>query len=67
MAKKLGLKRVAAYRVTADATLKFQGFPIGGSGAKLPPNNHLGYALTWYGMAFGLLVLSIAYWWQGRR
>ncbi|MFL2668892.1 MAG: SURF1 family protein [Alphaproteobacteria bacterium] len=67
MAKKLGLKRVAAYWVTAVAPLKPIGFPIGGVGNQLPNNNHLSYALTWFFMAFGLLLLSIAYWWQGRR
>lgn len=67
MAKKLGLKRVAAYWVTAGAPRKPRGFPIGGIGNQLPQNNHLGYALTWYCMAFGLLLLSISYWWQGRR
>ena len=67
MAKKLGLKRVAAYWVTADAPMKPRSFPIGGVENQLPHNNHLGYALTWYSMAFALLLLSIAYWWQGRR
>jgi surfeit locus 1 family protein len=67
MAKRLGLKRVAAYWVTADTTLKPKRFPIGVGGTHLPHNNHLGYALTWYGMALGLLLLSIAYWRQERR
>ncbi len=67
MAKKLGLKRVAAYWITAVASLKPRGFPIGGVGNQLPSNNHLSYALTWFFMAFGLVLLSIAYWWQGRR
>jgi surfeit locus 1 family protein len=67
MAQKLGLKRVVAYWITAVAPLKPRGFPIGGVGNQLPNNNHLSYALTWFFMAFGLVLLSIAYWWQGRR
>ena len=67
MAKKLSLKRVAAFWLTAVAPLKSSRFPIGGVVNPLPNNNHLSYALTWFFMAFGLLLLSIAYWWQGRR
>jgi len=67
IAKKLGLKRVAAYWITAIEPLKPQGFPIAGVGNQLPNNNHLSYALTWFFMAFGLVLLSITYWWQGRR
>ena len=67
MAKKLGLKRVAAYWITAVAPLKPRGFPIGGVGNQLPNNNHLSYALTWFFMAFGLVLFSIAHWWEGRR
>ena len=67
MAKAFGLKRVAAYWITAIAPLKPRGFPIGGVGNQLPSNNHLSYALTWFFIAFGLVLLSIAYWWQGRR
>ena len=67
MAKKLGLKRVAAYWINTIAQLKSRGFPIGGVGNQLPNNNHLSYALTWFFMAFGLVLLSIAYWRQGRR
>jgi surfeit locus 1 family protein len=26
-----------------------------------PPNNHLQYAVTWYGLAVGLLVIFAAY------
>lgn len=67
MAAKLKLEQVAAYWIIADATANPGGFPIGGGGIKLPANNHLQYVLTWYGMALGLLVLSIVYWRQRRR
>ena len=67
MAAKQKLQRVAAYWVVADASPNPGGFPLGGGGIRMPTNNHLQYVLTWYGMALGLLVLSIIYWWQGRR
>ena len=67
MADFLKLKKVAAYWVVADASPNPGGFPIGGGGLKMPANNHLQYVLTWYGMALGLLVLSLVYWRQRRQ
>ena len=67
MAEKRKLQRVAAYWVVADASPNPGGFPLGDDGVRMPTNNHMQYVLTWFGMALGLLVLSIVYWWQGRR
>ncbi len=67
MAEKLNLKHVSSYWVVADASSNPGGFPIGGGGIRMPTNNHMQYVVTWYGMALGLLVLSLVYWRQGRR
>ena len=41
--------------VEADATPNPGGLPIGGRSRAELPNNHLQYAITWYGLAAGLL------------
>jgi len=67
IAKKLKLKIVAGYWISINKVKGNSSYPIGGVGRDLPVNNHLQYALTWYGMAFGLVILSIVYWRQRRR
>ena len=44
------LTHVMPFYLTADATPVPGGYPIGGARVSLP-NNHLEYALTWYGLA----------------
>ena len=51
--------------VEADATPNPGGLPIGGQTRTELPNNHLQYAITWYGLAAGLLVVWIASAWRG--
>ncbi len=46
---------VAPYFVDADAAAVPGGFPVGGLTVVRFPNNHLSYALTWYGLAALLL------------
>ena len=49
-----GLSDVAPYFIDADATPSEPDAPIGGLTVLAFPDNHLVYALTWYGMAAGL-------------
>ncbi|RMF11726.1 MAG: SURF1 family protein [Alphaproteobacteria bacterium] len=47
--------------VDADATPNPGGFPVGGQTRIDIPNNHLDYALTWFGLAVALLVIYVVY------
>ena len=47
--------------VEADATPNPGGLPIGGQTRTLLPNNHLQYAITWYGLAVALVAVYIAF------
>jgi surfeit locus 1 family protein len=47
--------------VEADATPNPGGLPIGGQTRAELPNNHLHYAITWYGLAAGLFVIWISF------
>lgn len=49
-----GLSDVAPYFVDGDAAANPGGLPIGGLTIVAFPNNHLVYALTWYGLALML-------------
>jgi surfeit locus 1 family protein len=49
IAARRGLTRTAPYFVDADAT--GTGWPRGGLTVIRFPNNHLAYALTWFGLA----------------
>ena len=49
-----GLQRVAPFTVDADASAVPGGLPQGGETVLDIPNNHLSYALTWFGLALGL-------------
>ncbi len=60
-----GLPDTAPYFVDADAAPNPGGLPIGGLTVVAFPNNHLVYAITWYGLAlmlagFGLSRLLLA-------
>jgi surfeit locus 1 family protein len=48
-ARRLG--EVAPFFIDADATLNPGGYPVGGLTVVAFPNNHLVYALTWFGLA----------------
>ena len=47
--------------VEADATPNPGGLPLGGRTPTALANNHLSYAITWYGLAVGLLAVYIAF------
>jgi surfeit locus 1 family protein len=49
------LVRVAPFMIDADATPIPGGLPQGGETRLVFPNTHLGYALTWFGLALALL------------
>lgn len=60
MASSVGLSadKVVKFFVDADATPNPGGLPIGGVTQFDLPNSHLQYALTWYGLAAALVVVS---------
>jgi surfeit locus 1 family protein len=47
--------------IEADATPNPGGLPLGGRTRTELPNNHLQYAITWYGLAAGLVAVWIAF------
>jgi len=60
--------RVLPFFVDADATVKNPGgFPVGGVTQFDLPNNHLQYAVTWYGLALALSGVVVAMWLKRRR
>jgi surfeit locus 1 family protein len=50
-----GLSDVAPFFIDADATPNPGGWPVGGLTVIAFPNNHLVYALTWFGLALMLI------------
>jgi surfeit locus 1 family protein len=50
-----GLTHVAPFLIDADATPKPGGWPKGGQTRLTIPNDHLAYALTWFGLALTLV------------
>jgi surfeit locus 1 family protein len=70
MAASAGLdpSRIIPFFVDADASVKNPGgWPKGGVTQFDLPNNHLQYAVTWYGLAFALLAVVFGMWWGRRR
>lgn len=57
IAASLGLPQVAPYFIDADRA--GEGQPIGGLTVIAFRNHHLSYALTWFAMAGGLVVLTV--------
>ena len=49
------LARPAPFSVDADATPNPGGLPLGGATVLAIPNDHLSYALTWFGLGLALL------------
>ena len=64
IAKQLGLAPAAPFILEANASPVPGGWPKGGTGAIALPNNHLAYALTWFSLAFVLLVCFAVFAWQ---
>jgi surfeit locus 1 family protein len=67
MAKADGLDGVAPFYIDADATSNPGGWPQGGVTPLELPNNHLQYAITWFALAAGMLVIYIVSLRQDRR
>ncbi|MCP8939237.1 SURF1 family protein [Alsobacter sp. SYSU M60028] len=57
MARLAGLTRAAPFVLDADATPNQGGWPLGGQTRLTFPNDHLQYAITWFALAAGLLVV----------
>jgi len=53
----LGLAEVAPYTLVALGTPTPASYPIPAEALPRPPNNHLSYAITWYGLAVTLVVI----------
>jgi surfeit locus 1 family protein len=58
------LERVAPFLIDADASPNPGGWPRGGQTPLTLPNNHLQYALTWFGIALTLIGVFSAFAWQ---
>jgi surfeit locus 1 family protein len=58
--------RVLQYFVDANDAPNPGGLPVGGVTQFDFPNNHLQYAITWYGLAATLSVISAIYWFKNR-
>jgi surfeit locus 1 family protein len=65
MARARDLDRVAPFWIDSDPTPNAAGWPRPGQTRLSIPNNHLGYALTWFGLAL-TLVAVFGVWARGR-
>jgi len=68
MVKDAGLDpaRTVPFFIDANAAPNPGGLPIGGVTIIDLPNNHLQYAVTWYGLALALAAVTGAYLWRRR-
>jgi surfeit locus 1 family protein len=69
IAQARGLERVAPFYVDAvrDEAAPADAWPRGGATVLEPPNNHLQYAFTWFGLAGVLAVVFVAFSWKWVR
>lgn len=69
MAESVGLPKdkVLPFFIDADKTPNSHGLPIGGVTIIDLPNNHLQYAVTWYGLAVALVAIVAISWWRKRH
>ena len=67
IAKAYQLLRVSPFLIDDDVTPNPGGLPQGGETRLEFPNNHLGYALTWFGLAAALAGVFGAFAWQRMR
>ena len=67
MAAALRLERAAPFTIDADATQNPGGWPQGGQTVLAIKNDHLSYALTWFGLALTLLGVFGAFVWTSLR
>jgi surfeit locus 1 family protein len=57
----LGLSRVAPFVLIAMGPAPPAGYPDPARHLPRPPNNHLSYAITWYGLAVALVVIFVVW------
>jgi surfeit locus 1 family protein len=57
----LGLQRVAPFVLIAMGTKPPLGYPDPAQHLPQPQNNHLSYAITWYGLAVALVVIFVVW------
>jgi surfeit locus 1 family protein len=62
-----GLERVAPYYIDSDATPNPGGWPLGGRTRLTLANDHLQYALTWFGLALTLVGVFGTFAWRRLR
>ena len=67
IAAKEGLTNAALYYVDAENMAAAGQYPVGGLTVISFPNNHLLYAITWFGLAFLLAGTTAAFIYQNRR
>ncbi len=69
MVESVGLagERVLPFVVDADGAPNPGGLPVGGVTIVDLPNNHLQYAVTWYGLAAALVAVLGVWAWRARR
>ena len=67
MAKAKNWGNVAPFYVDQEAPLPPGGLPKAGPLKASLPNNHLQYAVTWYGLAAVILVAAVFFWRSRRR
>ena len=61
IAQARGLARAANFTIDADATPNPGGLPQGGDTRVVFTNNHLQYAVTWFGLALALVGVFVAF------
>src|SRR5690606_11685812 len=64
IARARGLARAAPFTIDADATPNPGGLPQGGDTRVVFTNNHLQYAVTWFGIALALVGVFGVFAWQ---
>jgi surfeit locus 1 family protein len=67
MGRRLALSKVAPFWVVEMGKRSGSGYPIPDGTVVMPSNNHLQYAITWYGLALCALVIAGLYWRRERR
>jgi surfeit locus 1 family protein len=61
------IDKVLPFYVDSDVTANPGGYPVGGQTNLDLPNDHLQYAVTWYGLAAAMPVLYFFFWRKYRR
>jgi len=61
MAASIGISETLEVMIDANAAPNPGGYPQGGKTIVTFTNNHLAYAITWYGLAFALLAVYMAF------